>query len=310
MKNNIKKAKQAQREGEQKKPVQAAAEADGKVRGRGRGGRGRGRGQKTKKGAPKNDYDMEDIQDKETACSLEDDLEALEKATDIYEVGLSGQPLRRRLFHDEVDAGGPSATPVRKGRGHGRGGGDLGRGPCKDVPVPCKPLEAVCIEDDAVPDVKSKGRVAAKAKKAKATPSAPSTSLEAEPPRKRQRRVSRTSTSTTGTIAPDEGEAAQHEKLYAPFMARACEGLAAGTQGLTFMGLKDHVRANRIDTFKKVQLVVYWSRCAVGLRLMTDPAKPQILYVQFKTSQANELDYNYSLLTAYAAVHHVASRSS
>ena len=251
---------------------------------------------------------MEDLQ----APGMQMELDDMEKATDLYELGLSGKPLRRRLFDDEAPRA--IATPARQGRGRARGGRGCGRGGRgRDMPAG-EPVEIHSEGENAKPapkaKAKAKGKQAAKAKASAApacTASDDVAAKEGEQARKR-RRTSSTSTSTTGTIAPNEEEAAMHHELYDPFVAAACEGLAAGTQGLTFMGLKDHVRANRIDTFKKVQLVVYWSRCAVGLRLMNDPAKPQILYVQFKTSSANDLDYNYSLLTAYAAVHNVVSQ--
>ena len=75
--------------------------------------------------------------------------------------------------------------------------------------------------------------------------------------------------------------------------------LLSGVASSTFEEVKSHCMAHRKE-FKKTQLTAYWTRSAVGLKLILDPCRPQMCTVSFKKEYPNS--WNQTMVAAYAAV--------
>ena len=75
--------------------------------------------------------------------------------------------------------------------------------------------------------------------------------------------------------------------------------LLSDIDSATFEDIKAHLLAHRSD-FKKTQVTAYWTRSAVGLKLLLDPCRPQMCTVSFKKDFPNK--WNHTMVAAYAVV--------
>ena len=75
--------------------------------------------------------------------------------------------------------------------------------------------------------------------------------------------------------------------------------LLSGIESATFEDVKAHLLAHRSD-FKKTQVSAYWTRSAVGLKLLSDPCRPQMCTVTFKKEFPNK--WNHTMVAAYGVV--------
>ena len=72
-------------------------------------------------------------------------------------------------------------------------------------------------------------------------------------------------------------------------------------QTATFDDVKQHLIKNRSSAIRKVQLTSYWTRAAVGIKIMVLPQKPQVCYITYKNF--NGYSWNFAMVAAYAACH-------
>ena len=84
---------------------------------------------------------------------------------------------------------------------------------------------------------------------------------------------------------------------------RQVTNMLGGIRTATFAEVKKHLTANRASFFH-IQITSYWTRSAVGLKLMSKPEKPQICYISFRSATP---DWNFAMVAAYATAHALVS---
>ena len=112
--------------------------------------------------------------------------------------------------------------------------------------------------------------------------------------RKQPRKKRRTSSELDQRQEQPPAEVDPEIKNYVLWMLR-------DIQNATFDDVKQHLIKNRSSAIRKVQLTSYWTRAAVGIKIMLLPQKPQVCYITYKN--LNGYSWNFAMVAAYAASH-------
>ena len=279
------------RERAEAKAKASAANKEADRGGRGGGGRGRGRGRGRGAAAVEADVSLcrklfpEEAEVDEASAASAKPAPAPKKAQKPKAKAKKGAK------RPSPDDGEDRIVEHELGWDYGEDGGELDAWPVKEVPDPVP---------GATPMVIRKGRsrcpskllgklspMAAKARKAGRSPATASKKRKSTKPVVRKM-----------LLWQNEDGSLNDDWVDRPTKKRIMY-LMTNMATATFEEVKSHLMAHRSE-FKKTQLTAYWTRSAVGLKLLLDPCRPQLCTVCFKKDYPNS--WNMTMVAAYGVI--------